>query len=213
MSKALPTTVKEIAASFSSRQIGAGLVFTACAFLVFIYWPVIATELSYHWLRSVPTQSSKIKTSRKQDWPSSFAIAINDINLIAPIVSQVNPYNRSEYQAALKNGVAHAVDAGLPDDDATMVLFAHSSGTIFDSNQASSQFLLLNKLSKDDRVTIFYQDQIYRYQVIEKKVVSPQAVQYLNPQQEIDLVLITCHPVGTRLKRLVVTAQQVADSN
>lgn len=72
-------------------------------------------------------------------------------------------------------------------------------------------FFLLGKLENGDEIDIFYNNERYKYQVINKKVVNPEAVaEYLRENSgQQTLTLQTCYPPGTTLRRLIVVAKKI----
>ena len=138
-----------------------------------------------------------------------FAIIIERIGVNAPIVADVATNNESMYNAALKNGVAHAAFSDYPSEKAGNVyLFAHTSLNFWDLGKYSAVFNLLKKLDYDDRIHIFYKGKTYVYEVVNKEVVP---CWNMNPITrttiESLLTLQTCDPPGTTLNRYVVTAK------
>ncbi len=56
--------------------------------------------------------------------------------------------------------------------------------------------------------TIYYKDREYRYEVSDKKLVEAKEVSYLGKGAvDGELVLMTCSPAGTSLKRRLVFAK------
>ena len=68
---------------------------------------------------------------------------------------------------------------------------------------------LLDKLSEGDLLRIIWQGKEYRYKVISSQVVDPEAVEVLEPTQKSTLTLITCHPLFSDEKRLVVRGELI----
>ncbi|HQJ73937.1 MAG TPA: sortase, partial [Candidatus Dojkabacteria bacterium] len=68
-------------------------------------------------------------------------------------------------------------------------------------------FYLLGELQKDDLIYVSYKGKIYKYKVVEFKVVKPEEIKYLGKYMEQDtLTLMTCWPVGSNTRRGIVTA-------
>ncbi len=111
---------------------------------------------------------------------------------------------------ALKKGVAQAKGTSLPGEKGTSFLFAHSSGNPLEMNQYNTVFFRLSELVKGDDVIIFRDGVRTRYIVREKKVILPSETEYLRKNDKNQLILQTCTPVGTNLKRLLVFADPVS---
>lgn len=133
-------------------------------------------------------------------------VTIPKINAQAPIIENVDPWNESVYNASLKKGVAHAKDTALPGENGTMFLFAHSSGLPWELTRYNTIFLRLNELRPKDSILVTKNGKEYRYVVREAKEVWPNEVNYLLQTEKDQLILQTCTPVGTSLKRLLVFA-------
>ncbi len=101
------------------------------------------------------------------------------------------------YQRQLAKGVAHAAGTGVPDQERTRFLFAHASADILMARRYKSVIYLLNKLESGDQLVIYYRGAPYYYQVTASKEVSADAVNYLENNSEIDLILMSCTPPGT----------------
>lgn len=133
--------------------------------------------------------------------PTSNYISIPRINALAPVIKNVDPWNAKEYKEALKKGVAQAKD--FPN-----FYFAHSSLPPWEMTRTNTAFLRLGELEKGDEIIITKDGQEKRYKVTGKKEVWPNEVSAIQ-QQGDEIILQTCSPVGTDLKRLLVFAKPV----
>lgn len=138
-----------------------------------------------------------------------FYITIPKINAQASVIPNVDPWNSDIYQQELKQGVAHAKGTGLPGDGKTIFLFAHSSLPPWEMTRVNTPFLKLGKLGINDTIEIRRDGVDYRFQVREKKEVWPDEIKYLTNTTRDQLVLQTCVPIGTALKRLLVFADPI----
>jgi LPXTG-site transpeptidase (sortase) family protein len=109
---------------------------------------------------------------------------------------------------SLSNGVTHYPGTARPDQDGNFFLTGHSSDYFWNSTEFSTVFALLPRLKVGDDIYITYNQREYHYQVTEMEEVYPDDVSVLE-QDENKLTLMTCTPVGTQLKRLIVTAKEV----
>lgn len=133
-----------------------------------------------------------------------FFITIPKIHAQAAIVEQVDPFDERVYKQALKKGVAHAKGTVLPEDSGTIFLFAHSSGMPWELTWSNTIFLRLNELNNGDEVQLTREGKEYRYRVVDKKIVWPSEVGYLQNSKTNQLILQTCHPIGASFQRLLV---------
>ncbi|MBN1494887.1 class E sortase [Candidatus Peregrinibacteria bacterium] len=114
-----------------------------------------------------------------------------------------------QIQVALQDGVVHYPGTAFPDENGNVVITGHSSYFVWDPGRFKDVFALLHQVQMGDRVYLFYKQKRYVYEVYDIKVVLPTQVDVLTQQGEDKLTLITCTPVGTNLKRLVVVARPV----
>lgn len=168
------------------------IIFVAVFNLIYIYSPIIKT---YFFPPKI--EASQIDTNK-------FAIFIPKISAYSPIVANVDPFKKEEYLEKLKHGVAQAYD--------TNYYFAHSSDYPWNITKYNTAFFKLHKLNIGDEIVIFKDNEKMTYFVTDKKVVGPQEVSFLEDamkdqsKNDSSLILQTCTPVGTSLKRLLVFA-------
>ena len=93
-------------------------------------------------------------------------------------------------------------------------MFIDSSNNIFNKGKYKFAFVLLHELVPGDTFYITKDGKVYAYEVFNKMVVEPGAVEVLNPVEGHQAIatLITCDPPGTSLKRLVIQGDQVSPS-
>ena len=133
-------------------------------------------------------------------------LSIPKIKAQSPVILQVDPWKETAYKDALKKGVAHAEGTSLPGEAGTVFLFAHSSAMPWELTRYNTIFLRLGELEKGDSIEIQRNGVVNTYAVREKKEVFPYEVNYLLNTAKNQLILQTCTPIGTSLKRLLVFA-------
>lgn len=110
----------------------------------------------------------------------------------------------------LQNGVVHYAGTPLPGEGKGPIFISgHSSYYSWDPGKYKTVFTNLDRLSEGDTIQIKYNDQLYTYQVYESVVVMPEDVDQLTEVNEPILDLMTCVPIGTNQKRLIVKAKQI----
>ncbi len=208
MTKAQPKSI--ILSLFS---IGIGLINAGLIGLVVIFTPIISQEINYsRHQRQLNKLAAKAEAENKpviQDLKPvnrRFTLIIPKINVNVPVITDVDPFNFSEYKAALKQGVAHASHSALPDEFGSTFLFAHSSSSMLTGSQYNAVFYLLNKIETGDKIWLVYKDTKYQYSVTKTTKVAEHETEYLHQDQN-QLILMTCSPPGTDLKRLLIFAQ------
>lgn len=160
------------------------LILTSLSILAFTYYPLI----KLYFLPPVPLPNS------------GYFISIPKINAYAPIISDVNPWQKDEYLKAMSRGVAQAKDN-------PSFFFAHSSDYPWRITRYNTAFLRLGELQNGDQIFITKNGTRQEYKVVEKIEVWPDQVQYVKQSDPNKLILMTCTPVGTSLKRLLIFAK------
>lgn len=175
----------------STVFIGNILIFISAATLVFIYYPFFSTFLF------PKTLSTNLENK-------GFYVQIPKIKAEAKIIKDVDPFNQKVYRLALLRGVAQALGSDLPGEKGSTYIFAHSYDYPWNLSRYNTIFLRLNELEKGDVIKVFYEKKEYQYVVKEKKVVWPEDLKYLKSEGKDELILQTCTPIGTDLKRLLI---------
>lgn len=163
------------------------LILTSFLFLSFIYYPFLGL---YFPSTAIPTNNQ------------GYSITIPKIKAFAPVIPNVNPWQKEEYLQALSKGIAQAKDN-------PSFFFAHSSDLPWRMTRYNTAFLRLGELQPGDLIIVNKNDTKYQYKVVEKKEVWPTEIQYAKEANQNRLVLMTCTPVGTSFKRLLVFAQPI----
>lgn len=116
-----------------------------------------------------------------------------------------------DIQNSLKDGVVHYPGTSWPDQTGNTAITGHSSYFPWDPGRFKDVFALLHDVNVGDKVALYYKQHKYIYQISEKKVVMPDNIEILKQTTDKRLTLITCTPVGTNLKRLVVIGQLIEE--
>jgi len=201
-------------------KLGLCLIALALFLAILIFYPVVIKEIGY--FLSKPSENMAILASKNDskggiDVSREIVAVDKEFSLIVPkiganskVVPDVDPYNSQVYQRELTKGVAHAKGTVYPGQVGNSFYFAHSSDNFYNANRYNSVFYLLNKLEKDDLFYFVYKEEIFKYKVLQVKIVSADSIDYLKGTTERKLVtLMTCWPAGTTLQRLVVVGELV----
>ena len=141
-------------------------------------------------------------------------LIIPKINVNIKVVYDVKTLEENAIQEGLNHGVVHYNLPGansLPGQIGNTVLLGHSSNDIFAPGDYKFAFVQLDRMEKDDIFYINYQGKRYVYRVTEKKVILPTELNALQINNGKPMAtLITCTPLGTALKRLLVIAEQIS---
>ena len=150
--------------------------------------------------------------------PLDYRLIVPKIGKNVPLVEMSDKYIsddlwgkfEKQVQKALKNGVVHYPGTAEPGQFGNVFLTGHSSYYPWLDGNYKDVFANLVQLDVGDMYYVYYQQQKYKYKITEKKEVSPTEVDVLKQPQDKKLSsLMTCWPLGTTLRRLVVIAEEV----
>lgn len=202
------------------RIIGILLLLLGILIVVYTFQPLIFSYIDYK-LTPEPEKEievelikgdQEITTDIKKDTEvvfvdNQFGLYIPKIQANSKVVKNIDPYDFDAYSNALISGVAHAKGSSVPSEPGNVFLFAHSAVNFYERRKYNVYFYLLGELKKDDPILVSYQGEIYKYKVLEFKVIKPEEIQYMGQyMQEDTLTLMTCWPAGSNTKRAIVTA-------
>lgn len=206
------------------RYLGILLFLGGLSFLFITFQPVIFSYIDYFFSKTADVKELAIEvTEKKEDITkdinndtevvfvdSEFGLYIPKIKANSTVIKNVDPSNSKEYRNALIYGIAHAKGSNLPNEEGNVFLFAHSTVNFYERRKYNVYFYLLGELEKDDPIYVSYENEIYQYSVLESKVVDPTEIQYMGTYMNEDtLTLMTCWPIGSNIKRLIVTAIKI----
>ncbi|MBU0981115.1 sortase [Patescibacteria group bacterium] len=111
-----------------------------------------------------------------------------------------------EIQDSLLQGAVLYPGTAAPGTKGNTFITGHSSNVFWEPSPYNTLFALLPKIKEGDDIYVTYNQTEYHYKVTSKREVSPKDVGILAQGNGYNLTLMTCTPVGTNLKRLVVSA-------
>lgn len=150
--------------------------------------------------------------------PPENRIIIPKLNLNVPLVTpSFDSLLREDWegvetdiQDALQHGVVHYPGTARPGQAGNFFITGHSSYYPWAEGKYKTVFARLHELNPGDEYWVYYGGDKHRYIVGEKKEVKPSDVTVLDqPVGERVATIMTCTPVGTTLRRLIVTATEV----
>ena len=137
----------------------------------------------------------------------SYTLTINKTNITAPIIVNVDGNNKEAYDKSLESGVAQLNGTALPGKAGNTFIFGHSSFYTWKPGEYKKIFKDLNNLETGDEIIINSNVSRYIYRVSDKQIVMPDRVDVVDQNySEKKLTLMTCWPIGSSEKRLVVIA-------
>jgi LPXTG-site transpeptidase (sortase) family protein len=115
-----------------------------------------------------------------------------------------------DIQQALEQGVVHYPGTARPGQAGNFFVTGHSSYYPWASGNYKTVFARLHNLEPGDEYYVYYGGDQHRYIVRSKKEVSPSDVGVLDqPINKRLATLMTCTPVGTTLRRLILVAEEI----
>lgn len=150
--------------------------------------------------------------------PPDNRILIPRLNLNVPLVSPpITSLLRQDWTAvetdiqdSLQYGVIHYPGTARPGQAGNFFVTGHSSYYPWAPGKYKTVFARLSELNPGDEYWVYYKGDKHRYIVTAKKEVMPADITVLDqPEDQRIATLMTCTPVGTTLRRLVVIAQEV----
>ena len=100
----------------------------------------------------------------------------------------------------LKKGVGHYPDTKMPGEKGNAALAGHRT-------TYGHPFNRIDELTNGDQITVTTRSGTFNYEVMDKKVVTPETVSVLDDTPDSRLTLTTCHPMYSAEKRLIVIAK------
>ena len=140
---------------------------------------------------------------------NSFYLTIEKIGLHgAPVIPEIEANSPLDYEQALRYGLVHAQNSALPDESGMIYIFGHSANYPWILPRINALFFQIEKVNIGDKIKIEYNGKHFLYHVFDKKIVNPDQLDLIkaNINQDI-LVLQSCYPRGTALKRLLLFAK------
>lgn len=181
--------------------------------LLIILTPILTAEL--HQENNQPTTLSgfgQLLELDKQgilspaDW--QFSLIIPKIGVNAKVIPSVDLASTEEIKQALKAGIAHANGTSLPNEPGKIYLFGHSTDYFWNIPLHNAWLYSLKDINQKDQIIIVFNNRLSFWEVKEKKIVKATDLEYLSPQKDgRQLILQTCWPPGTTLKRLIIVAE------
>lgn len=126
--------------------------------------------------------------------------------LIIPKIGVNIPIVEGTGESALNRGAWRLPETSTPDQGSNTVITGHRW---LYRPPSDKTFYLLDKLEVGDSFTIYWNDVKYDYRVSSISIVEPTQVSVLNPTKDPIVTLITCTPLFSTSKRLIVRGELV----
>lgn len=177
-------------------------------------WPIFAKEAN---LTKEANQSKEAGQSAVTEVAKAvnnaqlpFYIEIPKFKLYEKVQANVDPNNAKAYQAALEEGVAHALNSAFPGESKLIYIFGHSTDGAWNVEAYNAVFYQIKDLEIGDQIILHLGEQKYLYRVSARNIVKGSDAAFVNDLQNQDILLLqTCWPPGTSWQRLFVSAEPV----
>ena len=131
------------------------------------------------------------------------SIFIPKIGVKAPIGWDVK---NADIMDQLEKNVVHLDGTSKPGGPGDVFLTGHSSNYWWKHGDYNTVFALLPQLNEGDEIIVTYQGEFHYYKITGKQEVKKDEVSSYVDSDTPKLTLMTCVPVGTNLRRLLVFA-------
>lgn len=114
------------------------------------------------------------------------------------------------FMKELESWIIRYPGSAKPWEKWTSFIFGHSSNYPWIKWDYNEVFALLDNVSYDDKIIVYYWQKKFTYKIKEKKVINPWDVSVLwRNKNKSEITLMTCWPVWTTLHRLIVVWELV----
>ena len=133
------------------------------------------------------------------------------IKTVENIDLKLKDWNKIEgkIQDTLRDGVVNFPGTARPGEKGNAFITGHSSYYPIFPGRYKDVFALLPEIEIGEEIEVWQNQQKFIYRVSDKREISPDNTDVLNTTDDSRLTLMTCTPLGTALRRLIVTAQLV----
>ncbi len=210
-----PTKAKHNAFLGVIKDIVLVIFFSFCVF-VFINFPAITLigtyklfpeKLAFEFNRpdqNIDEQApSTVDAPETKQYPDN-TIFIPKIGVTSPIGWDTNS---DQVMDMLEKGAVHLEGTDKPGGPGNVFVTAHSSNYWWKQGDYNTVFALLPELEENDEIIITYKGEFFYYKVTGKEEMKKDEVSDHLESDKERLTLMTCVPVGTNLKRLLVYAE------
>jgi LPXTG-site transpeptidase (sortase) family protein len=173
----------------------------AIAIAVYPFLPLIK-----YYFSSNPENFGEVEQNSITRSEEEIALMSQGNLLIIPKIGVKVPIVEGEDESALDKGAWRMPETSTPEKGSNTVLTGHR-WKFRPPNEKT--FYLLDKLEAGDKFTIYWEGRKYEYKVVSISIVLPTDLSVLNPTADFVVTLITCTPLFSIAKRLIVVGELV----
>ena len=150
----------------------------------------------------------EVDNSEDNENPPEEPSEIKEDELVISKIGVRIPIIEGEDESALEKGAWRLPESSTPDQGGNTVLSAHR----FKYRPPHEEtFYLLDKLEEGDTFLVFWQGKEYNYKVVSSSIVLPDDLEVIKPTVIPSVTLITCYPLFSNEKRLIVRGEIITD--
>jgi LPXTG-site transpeptidase (sortase) family protein len=188
-------------------------ILTCAIVVITLNWQALSQNASFT-LRTFFSQNAKAyflplaENKKETPFTNIATLRIDAIGVNAPIIFNTGN-NTDVIFKSLEQGVVHYSQTTKPGTPGVSLLLGHSSSYPWYKGHYGSVFALLPKLKTGDVISVQYSDgRLFSYKVTKSIIFNPFDAQDIltKPDIENGIILVSCWPVGTSLKRLAIEA-------
>ncbi len=135
------------------------------------------------------------------------SIRIQKIDVDAPLVFPEN--DDDDLIDDLDKGVTHFPQSSLPGEEGSAMFLGHSAPPAWPDINYDKVFIHIDQLQEGDKIEIYYNNCLYRYEVTGKEVLDKgqEVPADLTEGQTSSIIIVSCWPPSTGQRRMVVAGQ------
>lgn len=138
-------------------------------------------------------------------------ITIPSIEVDARVVPVTTVYDDGKLVwATASHAVGHQEGSANPGEPSNVVMSGHISSPL---KGEGSVFKRLPQLKLEAEVVLYTEKKVYRYRVVETRVIKPEQTEVMDPTPYPILTLITCVPDWVYTSRLIVICEPVSSEH
>jgi len=175
--------------------------------VIYPFWPLIKYYVGYPSAREfVDLTETAPVGAEATNTEDNNSISVEEIInlLVIPKIGVRIPIVEGSDESALEYGAWRLPESSTPDQRSNTAIAAHRFKYVPPHEQT---FYLLDKLVEGDTFQVLWGKKEYRYRVISSSVVAENAIEVIEPTSTPTVTLITCSPLFSDEKRLVVQGE------